>query len=447
MKRKLENVVSNKNRLPKKYKICSLWNILDNNRLRVHASSQIYAWCRAVSQMAVKASHLCNFVIYRLLNEKERVEWPDFNKNSTFFQMFTVGANTKNFSNPINVIATMWKEKGSLIWPYRNRKEAIKNLRHKSDFNLINASVIAYKMEFVNNLRLNFDARQMKSLKEMMKRKLYPQFIVTIKQKTALAKVIRYFINGWIYSPRHSIFNPNQLDVIRNYYEKEIEEHRIILGEYSCANSLSLETIIKYYHFLNCKYNLKFALVPRTEIKMHQIKIDAEILKEVYGYTKNIGWSDVFNMEKIHKLASKKKWTFDQCISTDGFSCSVRFCRRDNTDTTDMAGEKKIEPKRKNITSDRKRKKRQSSIEYFEKPPEKKDWFKLARWFKMVDDMKDFADQEQYLAEYLPFYFTIWGVKTSRRGGAILSRIWSVDSIPPYLLLPIPHFFPNNNNN
>ena len=80
---------------------CSLNSILLNPSL---SQNLIERRCLAVSQMTLKAYHVCRIMIDKLLALEKNVAdkpnfssteipWPDFNQQTVFYQLFCIGCN------------------------------------------------------------------------------------------------------------------------------------------------------------------------------------------------------------------------------------------------------------------------------------------------------------------------------------------------------------------
>ena len=153
---------------------CSLGSILllsnSDNRIK----SLIETRCLAVSQMAVKAYHLCRVMIEKVLLEREKndedkknrdeyicIDWPDFTDVNVFSQLFKKGCNVKKIRKPTKAIDWTW-EKYFEKMGYPTKQE---QQRHHLDYNLINYCAKTFQTAFINNLKLNLIPRQKRAIK------------------------------------------------------------------------------------------------------------------------------------------------------------------------------------------------------------------------------------------------------------------------------------------
>ena len=178
------------NHAPKRYKNvkCTLGSVLllssssnSDNRIK----SLIETRCLAVSQMAVKAYHLCRVMIEKVLLEREKnkvdavvdnddddedkknrdeyicIDWPDFTDVNVFSQLFKKGCNVKKIRKPTKAIDWTWeKHFEKMGYPAKQEQQ-----RHHSDYNLINYCAKTFQTAFINNLKLNLIPRQKRAIK------------------------------------------------------------------------------------------------------------------------------------------------------------------------------------------------------------------------------------------------------------------------------------------
>ena len=87
---------------------CCLTKILLNSQI---INPFIQDRCIAISQMAIKASHLCKVMVEKFLIGEigNKIEWPDFNQQKFFYQLFTMGCNAGKSSKPTPAIDWTWK--------------------------------------------------------------------------------------------------------------------------------------------------------------------------------------------------------------------------------------------------------------------------------------------------------------------------------------------------
>lgn len=86
------------------------------------------------------------------------------------------------------------------------------------------------------------------------------------------------------------------------------------------------KSLIPKYMLMDTKTLIQM-LVNTKELGISQTKM----VQKVNEYKSQI-WNNVFNMDKIHKLMNKEKYSFHHMISTDGIGCSLFFIRNDLID-------------------------------------------------------------------------------------------------------------------
>ena len=323
---------------------CSLGSVLllssnSDNRIK----SLIETRCLAISQMAVKASHLCRVMIEKVLLEREEnnvdsvfedyddnnnnddeemkkncgeniiIDWPDFTKLNVFVQLFTKGCNLKKPNKPTKAIDWTWENYFEKIgYPTKQKRE-----RHHSDYNLINYCAKTFQTAFINNLKLNLIPRQKSAIKvylanlkeeenaaeeeekdktEAKKNCLKEEDEERKKKKKKKKRKVDKIDSSLVNALQKLINNNNNnndnkwkpvgkksfysKDELKNKHAYFIKTHQKYL-----QTGKNLIDLIRYYNFLKREYGqyctkLKnIPLVPKNEVKMHYVDFDAAGVK------------------------------------------------------------------------------------------------------------------------------------------------------------------------
>ena len=238
--------------------------------------------CLAVSQMAVRASHLCGVMVHELLkreeeeegkNEGPAIEWPDFNKLNVFVQLFTRGS---------RAVAKTRKPTPAIEWAWNNwfRDVVTKTpptSRYHSDYNLIAYCAKTFQTCFLNNLQLNFVSRQRRAIRTYCSQSPDAEK-KSSKVPNTFVYALQALMNGWKYIGR--TYSPTELEELRDAHSDFIERHRRHLPPRGSISSPVDH--LRYYNFLRREYGgnestkLKnIPLVPQNVIKMHYVDFDA----------------------------------------------------------------------------------------------------------------------------------------------------------------------------
>ena len=88
---------------------CKLCKVL-TGRQKENVAAAIEKRVRSISQIAVKASHLCGKVVEELLDDSfSSSEWPNLSANNFFVQLFTKNCEMRTKQKPCGVMDRVWE--------------------------------------------------------------------------------------------------------------------------------------------------------------------------------------------------------------------------------------------------------------------------------------------------------------------------------------------------
>ena len=312
-------------------------------------SNLIERRCIAISQMAVKASQLCNVMIEDLLRKDllDR-EWPNLNSVDVFIQMYKQGTtmnkneednkdyhvvgqtkkprkNKKNNNNNKNhMINAVWEEHfAPIFYPPGER--------YPFDEDSIYHSAKTFNNTVTKYLKKNIISKQRMAIQEYLcdrhelrqkKNYLTDAILTLMNMNNCPRKIYQVFKEHQLFIQEHWKYTSNIFNTLRE--PKNIDYLRY------------------YWYICNEKRrtrNNNHFFVPLNKTKVHYMAITTKsirglcedaglspIIKTDENCEENLHWSRVFDMEVINSLLPNEgEWNFDWFISTDGISCSVRF--------------------------------------------------------------------------------------------------------------------------
>ena len=253
----------------------------------------IYGRCLSISQMAVKAVHLCDV----LMSCRDEDAWPDFSKSSTFVQLFTQGCNSEEAIDP--AIESVWRDYFEPIgYPVSER--------YPFDNHLVYHNAKLFQKGFLANIRRRFGYRQRKAIRAHLGKGATKRDV----------DVIRDVIRG------------NVRDYDRSKHFDFIEKHKKYLPQ-----KLSTLDYLKYYKFLSNEYPFISALklsrlFSKNYTQRRFIALDPVTCSGLFQHAKMLD-ENVKDMWLKYKI-ERNGWNFSECILTDGEHCHVKCLGNDD---------------------------------------------------------------------------------------------------------------------
>jgi hypothetical protein len=222
-----------------------------------------------------------------------------------------------------------------------------KNLINQNKIDGCNLSqIIAYSCTDIltnieNNIKLNFFKYLKKFVNESFK-EANNNILQNLKGKECIEK--RKELNKELYELKEDLINNTQLCNVKYYDWLNTNRSKILPLQFTKSYEHDIELnpqkyikyMIKMNKLLEDKKLKCFQFFPlRTDIVPKFIQIDTKSLVEIFvkkeknKYLDKLSdykdelWNTYFKTN--HKIFKQKAYTFDKCISTDGFSVSIRF--------------------------------------------------------------------------------------------------------------------------
>lgn len=357
---------------------CNLSRILCKNISDGHRDlilSSIKEICVDISQMTVKASHLCKLMVEMMLSadwqrridgnsviidDNTCLEWPNFTKLRVFKDLLTVGSSEEENITP--AVKYAWNKYKFNLLP-----DGYVIKRRFKDETFIKHCAITYQSTFLNVLRKRFTYRQRLAIEIFLKKYHRKNgYRYEIAPPEQLVYALQCLINRWQYRGR--TYTPAQFESLRTLYHVDlIQKHwqHLPFQENITVYKLQPFEVLRYYYFLKKEYGhmstklRDFVLIPQNKVKIHHITFDTisiqclrnEIDKKTYSICErgesdlgielllsklliekekekeeeNGTWQSIFDMEYISKIG--KKSIFGKCITTNGQDCTIKYLK------------------------------------------------------------------------------------------------------------------------
>ena len=280
--------------------------------------------CVSISQMTVKAFHLCDAILAR-----DESTWPDFSKGSTFTQLFTQGCETTTTTNTQHpAIEKAWRDYFEPIgYPPAEM--------YPFDNHLVTYNAKIYRKNFLNILKRRFTYRQRKAVYAYLDGKRRGE--ERGDKKDEVDALLR-LINGKgrnsdkVFSEKHYEF----IDDHKKYLTKNFRKFRFV-------------DYLRYYKFLSEKYpsipSLEmWRLFPNDVTRRRCVAFDPLCLYNLLKHANKIdcGAKALFKVDIIERNG----WIFDEYVLTDGQHCYAQCSRYGEDINFEDGREKKIKRKK-----------------------------------------------------------------------------------------------------